>query len=75
MTAVATKRRPRHERDAKPQAPRAQAGELKCDEFLRAVLDNGVRYEQRCDARAHGGDERHHPGQWTELPFDPTAPF
>ena len=64
MTAVAAKRRTR---DATPQVPRARNGQAACGEFLRASVADGVRWEQRCDGRLHGDDERHHPGVWVEV--------
>lgn len=68
MTAVATKRRPRHERDEKPQAARARGLQPACGALLRTSTDaEGIRFEQRCIGLAHSGDTRHLPGEWVEI--------
>jgi hypothetical protein len=74
VTVVATKRR-RTSGDTKPQAPRARAGQAVCGVFLRASTFDGTRFEQHCDARLHGDDERHSPGPWTEPDVDPNEVF
>lgn len=71
MTDVAIRRRPRHERDAKPQAPRARGLQPKCGALVNSGEDNGIRIEQHCEARLHGDDERHLPGSWIDIgPID-----
>jgi len=71
VTAVATKRRPRHERDATPQAPRARGLQPVCGALLHRSIDmEGVWFEQRCVGQAHGHGERHLPGPWLEVTAD-----
>ena len=68
MNVVATKRRPRHERDAKPQAPRARGLQPVCNALLGTSIDvEGIRFELRCVGQVHGHDERHLPGDWVEI--------
>lgn len=67
MTVMVARKR-RRTGDEKPQAPRVRAGQVACDVFLRASIgSDGVRWEQRCDGRLHGDDERHRPGVWVEV--------
>jgi len=67
-TAMAIRRRPRHERNVKPQAPRARGLQPTCGALLgRSVDVEGVWFEQRCIGQAHGHDERHLPGTWVEI--------
>ena len=62
MSVVATKRRPKHERNAKPQAPRARGLQPTCGALLHRSIDmEGVWFELRCVGQVHGHDERHLP--------------
>jgi hypothetical protein len=74
VSVVAIKRRPKHERNAKPQAPRARGLQPKCGALLGTSIDvEGVRFELRCVGQAHGRDERHLPDDhWVECAYDPT---